>query len=381
MNLQSLLCRLGARSPLGLLLAALAACGPDGSAGLSVVDNEPPVASDSLAEADSLPAPDSLPKPDSLPQPDSIPPRDSLQDSLPPPDSTPTLDPAGQVSGMLYGPIGLWNSDTTMAWGPQPFTGTQNYTEASGVIRQIETARAEKHRLVLAMTGGPAERYTTGGRFDFGKWKRKMDTFESNAIRSAVAAGVADGTIIANQLIDEPETRRWGGNISKDVIDQMAAYAKRIFPTLPMGINHGPPAYGWRTSERFHVLDYVLYQYNHFITAGDVAQWRDMALAQAKRDGVTPAFSLNILDGGVQDRSSSYSCSARGQAGRGTYRPNCRMTPTQLREWAESLTSAGCMLLMWRFDRTYMSDAANQNAFRDVAELLRHAPGRSCLRP
>jgi hypothetical protein len=268
-----------------------------------------------------------------------------------------------------------------MAWGPQPFTGTQNYTDATGIIAQIRTARARKHRLVLAMTGGLATSYTTGGRFDFEKWKRRMSSFDTDAIKSEVATGVADGTIIANQLVDEPETRRWGGNISKAVIDEMAAYAKRIFPTLPMGINHGPPAVDWRASERFRVLDYVLYQYNHYITGGNVAEWRDRALAQARRDGVTPAFSLNILDGGVQDRSSRYSCSAAGQAGRGTYKPNCRMTSTQLRAWAEALESGGCMLLMWMFDRAYMTNAGNQSAFNEVAERLRRLPNRSCRRP
>ena len=39
----------------------------------------------------------------------------------------------------------------------------------------------------------------------------------------------------------------------------------------------------WRTSERFKVLDYVLYQYNHWVTSGNVAAWRDGALARARR--------------------------------------------------------------------------------------------------
>jgi hypothetical protein len=283
--------------------------------------------------------------------------------------------------GVPYGPIELWDSDTTIAWGPQPFTATQNYSDSDGIIRQIEIARASKQRLVLSMTGGQSTRYTTGGRFDFGKWKHRMDSFDTEAIRRAVAAAVADGIIIGNQLIDEPETPRWGGNISKDVIDQMAAYAKRIFPTLPMGINQGPPSIGWKTSERFQVLDYVLYQYNYWVTSGNITEWRDRALAQTRRDGVTPAFSVNILDGGVQDRSGRYSCSAAGQAGRGTYAPNCRMTASQLRQWADAVGSAGCMFLMWRFDRTFMSNAANQSAFKDVAERLRKAPQRSCRRP
>lgn len=84
-----------------------------------------------------------------------------------------------------------------------------------------------------------------------GKWKRKMNSFNTSTIRRAVAEGVADGTIVGNQLIDEPETGRWNNSVSKAEIDEMAAYARNIFPTLPMGINVGPTGYQWRLGERF----------------------------------------------------------------------------------------------------------------------------------
>jgi hypothetical protein len=97
------------------------------------------------------------------------------------------------------------------------------------------------HRLILVMTGGLSTEYTTNGQFDMTKWKNKMDTYNTEAIRNAVAAAVSDGTVIANQMIDEPETRRWGGNITKATLDEMATYGHNMFPTLPMGLNHGPP--------------------------------------------------------------------------------------------------------------------------------------------
>ena len=282
-------------------------------------------------------------------------------------------------SGLPYGPIGLWSSSTSVYWGPAPFTGTQNHTDPGGVVTQIRAARSKRHRLLLAMTGGPSTRYTTNGRFDFTKWKNRMNAYKTSAIRSAVAAGVADGTIIGNQLIDEPETRRWGGNISKATIDKMASYAKAIFPTLPMGVNHGPPGYRWRSSERYRVLDYAIYQYNWFITTGNIASWRDAVLRRARVDGVTPAFSLNVLDGGVQDRRGSWDCTGTG--GKGTYHPNCRMTADQVRSWGRAIGGAGCALQMWRYDRTFVSKSANQRAFRDVAATLASRPRRSCRRP
>jgi len=283
-------------------------------------------------------------------------------------------------TGLPYGPIGLWSSATSVEWGPAPFTGTQNYTDANGVVTQISTARSKKQRLILAMTGGLSTRYTTNGKFDMTKWKNKLNTFNTSTIRNAIAAGVADGTIIGNQLIDEPETPRWGGTVSKAVIDQMATYAKKMFPSLPMGINIGPPAYSkWRTSEHFQVLDYVLYQYNYYVTSGNIAAWRDGALASAKRDGVTPAFSLNIMNGGVQDRTGTWDCAGTG--GKGTRYPNCRMTADQVKNWGKAIGVAGCAMQMWRYDDVFMSKSANQDAFRSVASLLASKPRRSCRRP
>jgi hypothetical protein len=296
------------------------------------------------------------------------------------PDSPAPAFATVSYTGLPYGPIGLWSSATSVEWGPAPFTGTQNYTDAGGVVTQISTARSKKQRLILAMTVGPSTRYTTDGKFDMTKWKAKLNTFNTSTIRNAIAAGVADGTIIGNQLIDEPETPRWGGTVSKAVIDQMATYAKNMFPSMPMGINVGPPAYSkWRTSEHFKVLDYVLYQYNYYVTSGNIASWRDGALARAKLDGVTPAFSLNIMNGGVQDRTGTWDCAGTG--GKGTRYPNCRMTADQVKNWGKAIGTAGCAMQMWRYDDVFMSKSANQDAFRSVASLLASKPRRSCRRP
>ncbi len=281
-------------------------------------------------------------------------------------------------SGLPYGPIGLWNSNTTLSWGPGMFTGTQNFTDASGVITQINAARTKKQRLILSMTGGPSTRYTTSGKFDMTKWKNKMNTFNTSAIRSAVAAAVSDGTVIGNQMIDEPETKRWGGNITKATLDAMASYGKNLFPTLPMGLNHGPPAYNWRSSERYKVVDYVLYQYNYYITSGNVASWRSAVLSRAQLDGVTPMFSINILDGGVQDRTGSWDCPGTG--GKGTYSPNCRMTSTQVKTFGTALAGYGCAMQMWRYDDAFISKSTNQDAFKAIANVVSSKPRQSCKR-
>jgi hypothetical protein len=289
---------------------------------------------------------------------------------------------SGRYSGVPYGPIGMWSSWTDFWWGPGPFTGTQNFVDASGILKRIEAARSKGQRLILAMATGPTSNFTTNGRFDYGKWKKVMVPYNTSAIKQAVAAAVADGTIVGNMLIDEPETKRWGGALNKALIDDMARYVKSMFPTLPVGVNYGPPGYQWRTSERYRALDYIVFQYNHNVTSGNVAAWRDAVLAQARAEGVTPGFSLNLLDGGRRDTDGNYGCNGSGQAGRGTYWPNCRMTASQVKEWGQILGSAGgCTFQMWRYNAAYMARSDNQAAFKTLASHMQSQPRRSCGRP
>jgi hypothetical protein len=290
--------------------------------------------------------------------------------------------PAPEVRlGVPFGPVALWRG-TRMNATAVAFTASQNYTSPEIVVSMIANARAAKHSLILALTGGATEQYSTDGKFDLGKWKRRMDQYNTAAIREAIAGGVADGTVLANSLMDEPEHKKWGGVMTKPLLDSMAAYAKRYFPTLPMGPSHGPNGYyQWRPTERYRVVDYVRNQYNWWVTKGDVAAWRDKVLAQAKLDGVGVAFSLNILDGGQPaPRDGAWSCPAGTSAGRGTQEPACRMTATQIQTWGTVVGAAGCALTMWRYDSVAMASADNQRAMGDVAGVLATTPARRCVR-
>jgi hypothetical protein len=129
------------------------------------------------------------------------------------------------------------------------------------------------------------------------------------------------------------------------------------------------------------VVDYVLNQYNYWVTKGDVTSWRDKVLAQAKLDGVGVAFSMNIIDGGENAaRDGAWNCSTGTSAGHGTHEPACRMTATQIRDWGKALGPAGCAMLMWRYDSLAMGRPDNQQAMRDVAAALAKVPQRGCTR-
>ena len=281
-------------------------------------------------------------------------------------------------SGLAYGAFGLWASATSFEWGPAPFTMSHDNTFANTIVTRISTAREKHQRLVLAMTGGSSSNFKTDGKFDLSKWKRRMDTFKTSAIRNAVAAGVNDGTIIGNTIMDEPETKQWGGVMTKPLLDNMASYVKNIFPTLPVGVNHGAPGYQWRTWERYQKVDYTLNQYMWQNNGGNIAAWRDAVLSRAKVDGVKAAFSLNLLNGGVPDNSGTWDC--QGTGGKGTRDRKCRMTADQVANYGRAVGPSGCFMMNWQYDDAFMSKSANQDAFRSVASLLSTVSQKSCRR-
>jgi hypothetical protein len=296
-----------------------------------------------------------------------------------PPADTPALDAAVSYSGIPYGPYDLWGSTTTLRWGPGPFTLSQdNAFLPTTLAQRIQAARQKGLRLVLVMTGGSSS-VTTDGKFDLAKWRARMDRLNTSTIRKAVADGVADGTVIGNKLIDEPENPKWGGVLNKATLDGMATYAKKIFPTLPMGVGHGAPGFKWRSGERYKVLDWVSVQYAYSYNQGKVTAWREQVLEFAARNGVRPMFSLNILNGGVMDTAGIWDCPGTG--GKGTRTSHCRMTAEQVRTYGRAIGPFGCALLMWRYDDAFMAKAANRSAFADVATVLKSKPRPSCRRP
>jgi hypothetical protein len=330
--------------------------------------------SEQAAGPSSVAVGDSLPKTDSLPT-DSIPAVDSL--------AAPSALPLAATKGVPFGPINLMNSFTTYAWGPAPFTATLNgNTGPGGVVQQIQAARAAGQKLMLSLTDGRRSYQITNGKFDMAKWKLRMDGYNTAAIRAAVAQGITDGTIIGNMTINEPKNPEWGGVVTKAVLDQMCGYVRKIFPTLPAGPS---TVHWWRMAESYRTCDFIVDQYTWDQPPlgwgtpggkGDVAAWRDAALAQAKKEGITLVFSMNVLDGGPMGST----CPLTTTGGPGTYAGHCRMTSAQVRDFAQALGPSGCGMFMWMYDQTFMSKATNIQAFKDVAATLATVPGRSCGR-
>lgn len=360
------------------------ACGSDRGGDLSLGDRDP-LAPDSLLPSDSVPAPDSLPGPDSLPPnpppPDTLPPDSLPPDPVPPIDSIP---PSPPYAGIHFGMFRLWKDSTTIAWGPEPFTSSFNSINPVAIVDHINAARAKNVTLLLGMSTG--HRFITDGKFDMSKWEARMDAFNRPEIQAAVAAGVRDGTILGNAVLDEPNTKKWGGVLDKPMVDRMCAYVRDIFPTLPQGL---PVVHWWRPAESYKVCDFIIDQWAWWqgpngagegSYTGNIAAWRDAALAQAKKDGIAIAFSMNMINGGIQSWATK-ECPMPRTGGRGTRVPACRMTSEQVREWGLTLGPLGCAMFLWWYDPDFMSKPANVQAIQDIGEKLANTPSRSCLRP
>ncbi len=291
---------------------------------------------------------------------------------------------SGGALGIPYGVYGAWDGTRYMA-NTDVFNLSIGTYSSSNILERIEVARSQRKKLILGMTGGSHEQYKTDGVFDITKWRAKMQTYNTAAIKAAVAAGVADGTIIGNNVMDEPHNtahdNSWGpkGTMTKARVDDMCSYVKAMFPTLPAGVVH--PHDVFEPEKSYRVCDFIVSQYSHRKTMGDIQQFRDEALAMGRRDGHAIAFSLNIMDGGIQAaRDGLWNCPTTTTGDRGTYEPNCRMTATQVREWGKVLGAAGCGLTMWRYDSNFMTKTENQEAFRAVASYRATMPAKSCRR-
>jgi hypothetical protein len=289
---------------------------------------------------------------------------------------------SGTSVGVPFGPYGLWASSTALNGNAGPFGTSLNYSDASTIVAQIDAARTKGQKLIINMTACCRSEYLTNGSFDLAKWKLRQDRFNTAAIKAAIAAGVQDGTVIGAKLLDEPEHAAWGTTVSKTVVDQMAAYTKNYFPTLPVGVSHGPPGYRWRTDQTYKLIDWISYQYNWAVSGvgfaqGDAAGWRNAVLTQAAKDGVAPSFSINLLDGGTRVTG----CPVPETGGTGTFSINCRMTAAQVESFGKTLGPVGCAFLMWRYDDSFMANTGNQAAFRAIADSLSRVSRKSCRRP
>ena len=302
--------------------------------------------------------------------------------SAPAPSPTPVVGP-----GLPFGPYRLMGSASTTT----PFTLSADFNSPSTIVTQISNARSRGVHMMLAMTGGAHKALNPGCclsvingvlQFDRAKWNATLATFNTAAIRDAIAKGVADGTIIGATVMDEPyvsgggDGNTWGpkGTMTKARVDSLCTEVKRYFPTLAAGVEHQHQLF--EPTKSYKACDFIVDQYNSYM--GSVTTWREDGLAMARRDGHAILFSMNVLNGGTQDKDGTWDCAGTG--GKGLYSPNCRMTAAQVKTFGLALGPSACGLFMWRYDDAFATNYDNQRSFNDIAATMASAPGKACRR-
>ena len=299
--------------------------------------------------------------------------------------------PAG--SGIPMGLGGL------LAAGVDPgsYTMAMDAYTADNIVARLSAARSKKLKVLMSMTGGSHSNYLTNGVFDMAKWKARQNTFNTSIIKAAIADGVAEGLIVGNSVIDEPnntttgsnggDANSWGpeGTITKAMVDEMARYVRAMFPTLPVGY---AGRYDWRDGKNGRPLeilkdvDFAIRQYSWRKPDGDpgnILRYRDEALAQGATEGIVTLFSMNLLNGGIRVDPDTWICPLSTTGGRGQTPGTCRMHADQVEDWGKILGAAGCGLMMWRYDQDFFYNPENQAALRVLKDFLAPLPRKLCI--
>lgn len=180
------------------------------------------------------------------------------------------------------------------------------------------------------------------------------------------AAGVTSLTVLGL-----PAALANGDTSFSNSVDNLVQECKNIFgDDFPVGCFLDYTVF---KSQSFLVCDFIMSQYRWAKSNGDVQAYIDGALALGVRDGHKIAFALNLLDGGI--RGSSGGCPdvwicGDNTGGRGSYCPNCNVTPQQAEDWGKALGENGVFLTGFKYFAGFMDKPANQTALRRVRDYL-----------
>jgi hypothetical protein len=288
------------------------------------------------------------------------------------------------ATGVPFGPYDLLDGSGAVRTPPLGFNLVFDNVDPKNIIQLIDSARTHHIKFVPAMTDGAHSNYLTDGKFDYGKWKARQDSFDTEPIETAMNLAVADGTVIFAELMDEPNHKEgpppgvadWGGVMTHALLDSMARYTKNIFPTLKTGV---VVRFDWKQDSVYRNVDVIVSQFGLQTETLAPLAYRDAAVAAARRQTVGLMFSLNILDGG----NKIPGCPIPQTGGPGTGSSTCKMTSEQVRSFGDTLLSApdACGLAMWTWDAAFMTNTANKSAFSTLANLAAAHPSKPCRRP
>ena len=237
--------------------------------------------------------------------------------------------------------------------------------------------RAAGASVVIDFHGKKERHQNPDETFNLEMWKARIHTFVGLGLESYIA----DGTILAHYMTDEPKSRgSWGGEVMpNDAIDEMARYSKLIWPTLPTTVRVSPsklvrhaggydvPLPDWE----WQYLDVGWAQYSERF--GSVTEYAAVEVAEAERQGLGLIFGLNVIVGG--DGSSGIPGYVSGK---------WSMSPQELLDYGTALigTPEACAFFMWRYDWNdivYFGRPVIAAAVAELAKLAADRTTASCV--
>ena len=192
------------------------------------------------------------------------------------------------IEGLPYGAfLHHTNLDETMPL----FSTGHLLLNPQDAIADLEQARATGTQLFFASSVKTFFQ-NPDGTFNFTLWRERVDLIADIDLEPYIA----DGTIIGHYLIDEPKSSgSWGGQaVSNGLLDQMAAYSKSIWPTVPTVVREHPTnltGFSWQH------LDISWVQYNYRL-GSDIDLYIERERAAAEEGGFGVVLGLQSLAGG-----------------------------------------------------------------------------------
>lgn len=261
-----------------------------------------------------------------------------------------------------------------------PYTGTKLYFIPARATRRLNQARRAGMRVIVKLAGSQEHYRKRDGSFSLRKWKARVDLYREAGLEGFIQ----DGTIVAHQLVSEAKADdQWGGTIiPNDVLDEMAAYSRSIWPDMPTLVRSDAvdleedaagPDEPWPGGWTWTYLDAASSRYS--ARKGRPGRFARVEQAAADRQGLALAIGMNVLSGG--DGSSGIPSPERRDA--------WAMSPRELRTYSSALFehSAACSFEMWEYfaRTTYFEKRRIARAMRDVARIAVAAPTVSCAAP
>jgi hypothetical protein len=282
-----------------------------------------------------------------------------------PPDTIVTNPPGTPPThvGMAFGHA----QQPATTWGPG--TGATVYTaQPESLLARLDAARRLNLRLYISFSGSaPFIRDANG--FSFTLWKQRVDRFRGLDLQSYID----DGTIAGHFLLDEADDKsNWNGKIVPvELIEQMAAYSKAIWPTMP-AIIRAFPAYLATYSGKYDHLDGVRVQYH--ARFGDLDQFIATNVRLSSQLGLLMIGGLNVLRGGGEESGLLNPSSADDK------RPKYYMNASQLSTWGKRfLAEPGlCGFILWEYDSAYLGRADISAATAELEQQARGLPNKAC---